>query len=726
MTSPAVPVPSAKKKVVILGGGLGSLVTAYELTATPELRARHEVTVYQIGWRLGGKGASGRNQERQDRIEEHGLHVWFGFYDNAFKLIQDCYKELDRAPGQPLATWQEAFKGHDFVMLNEYYKDQWYHWPFNIPPNTDVAGSSSVLPSFWAMAEMAVEMLLVLLADLFSSRPEVAARLDQQYRPNWLERIAADIGGDLEGLLKHGFVAQFHALYDWIASRDHRPNQPVGESHHLFASILDELRKLAWPIVQPHLDDQKARVFWITLDTAVTFLVGIIDDEILTHGFDVINNENLNDWMIRHGANPELTVRNGPYARAIYDAAFSYQDGDVNTPNFEAGTALRGLLRIAFTYKGSFLYKMQAGMGDTIFGPFYEVLKRRGVTFKFFHCVQSIGLDAQDSAVASIQIMPQVDLTVEEYDPLIYVKGLLCWPSEPLWSQIQDGAALKAAGVNLEETCVPVPGKQPITLEAGKDFDLVVLGISIAALPAICNEWRERKPAWQTMFDKVKTVETQAFQLWFNQTLDEMGWKAPRPIWRPFSKGIPTPIWGTYVEPLDTYADMSHLIVRENWPQQYNLGSIAYFCGALPDKGNETQHDANERVKQNARAFLSTNIPYIWPKAGNPDDPTQPGVLNWSLLIDPLGRQGLGRLDAQFFRANITPTERYVLAVTGSTIYRLTPGGSGIDNLYLTGDWTRNGLNCGCVEATVMAGMECSRAMCGSPKTIVGETDNWL
>ena len=52
-------------------GGL----TAFELTATPELRARHSVTVYQLGWRLGGKGASGRNAGHGNRIEEHGLHV---------------------------------------------------------------------------------------------------------------------------------------------------------------------------------------------------------------------------------------------------------------------------------------------------------------------------------------------------------------------------------------------------------------------------------------------------------------------------------------------------------------------------------------------------------------------------------------------------------------------------------------------------------------------------
>ena len=48
-------------KVAILGGGVGGMTAAFELTATPELRERYDVTVYQLGWRLGGKGASGRN-----------------------------------------------------------------------------------------------------------------------------------------------------------------------------------------------------------------------------------------------------------------------------------------------------------------------------------------------------------------------------------------------------------------------------------------------------------------------------------------------------------------------------------------------------------------------------------------------------------------------------------------------------------------------------------------
>ncbi|HEX8152502.1 MAG TPA: NAD(P)-binding protein, partial [Thermoanaerobaculia bacterium] len=100
----------AKKRVAILGGGCGAMAAAYYLSNTPHLREHLEVTVYQLGWRLGGKGASGRNAAYHDRIEEHGLHVWGGFYYNAFHMVQDVFGELNRPPDCPLRTWTDTFE----------------------------------------------------------------------------------------------------------------------------------------------------------------------------------------------------------------------------------------------------------------------------------------------------------------------------------------------------------------------------------------------------------------------------------------------------------------------------------------------------------------------------------------------------------------------------------------------------------------------------------------
>ena len=70
--------------------------------------------------------------------------------------------------------------------------------------------------------------------------------------------------------------------------------------------------------------------------------------------------------------------------------AFAYEDGSEKKPNIEAGTMLRSFLKISLEFRGAIMYKMQAGMGDTIFAPFYLALKERGVKFEFFHKVEEL------------------------------------------------------------------------------------------------------------------------------------------------------------------------------------------------------------------------------------------------------------------------------------------------------------------------------------------------
>jgi len=63
---------TGRTRITILGGGTGALSAAFGLTERPDWGDRYEITVYQQGWRLGGKGASGRNPDVAQRIEEHG------------------------------------------------------------------------------------------------------------------------------------------------------------------------------------------------------------------------------------------------------------------------------------------------------------------------------------------------------------------------------------------------------------------------------------------------------------------------------------------------------------------------------------------------------------------------------------------------------------------------------------------------------------------------------
>ena len=106
-----------KVKVAVLGGGMGAMSAALALTEIDPKGEKYEITVHQLGWRLGGKTASGRNPKYGQRIEEHGLHIWSGAYDNAFTIMRIAFKALNRPPGDPLATIGDAFKRQNQFFL---------------------------------------------------------------------------------------------------------------------------------------------------------------------------------------------------------------------------------------------------------------------------------------------------------------------------------------------------------------------------------------------------------------------------------------------------------------------------------------------------------------------------------------------------------------------------------------------------------------------------------
>jgi uncharacterized protein with NAD-binding domain and iron-sulfur cluster len=105
--------PNGKIKIAIVGGGVGALTAAFELTEHSKIKELYDITVYTLGWRLGG--TVGRNEEEHWRAEEHGLHVWAGFYDNAFDLVQRCYSGL----GRPDFTWRNHFEGLNHLTIME-------------------------------------------------------------------------------------------------------------------------------------------------------------------------------------------------------------------------------------------------------------------------------------------------------------------------------------------------------------------------------------------------------------------------------------------------------------------------------------------------------------------------------------------------------------------------------------------------------------------------------
>ena len=55
---------------------------------------------------------------------------------------------------------------------------------------------------------------------------------------------------------------------------------------------------------------------------------------------------------------------NSRFITGIYDLVFAYEEGDRKRPALAAGVALRGALRMFFTYRGAMFWRMRSGMGD--------------------------------------------------------------------------------------------------------------------------------------------------------------------------------------------------------------------------------------------------------------------------------------------------------------------------------------------------------------------------
>jgi uncharacterized protein with NAD-binding domain and iron-sulfur cluster len=702
-----------KQRVAILGGGVGAITAAWALTNLPNAKDRFDITIYSLGWRLGGKGASGRNAEYGQRIEEHGLHIWMGFYDNAFRAMQQCYGELNRPPTCPVRTWTDAFVRHDNIVLYEFANRRWRDWAITVPTLPGTPGTDRK-PS--AVRDL-FEALLKWMHDTMTGPMHEAAvvtMLDKwrdQGRPGWVESELLALEGWVLGRGSHApghmawLISDLHAAVEQasaIAARSEEDVEPL--LGHLEAFI-GRLAALAHDFIEAH---DEIRRLWVLMDLGVAVARGIIKDGVLTHGFDRISGVDFREWIHNHGASQETKACS--VVRTMYDLCFAYVEGELDRPNMDAAVFLRTIMLMGFTFRGSFMYRMSAGMGDIVFAPYYEALKQRGVKFEFFQRVTSLGLSPDRSAVASITIDRQVALKkgIAEYQPFVNVKGLPCWPSTPLFDQIENGDALAASGQSLESSWCTWPAAETRVLRQGEHFDKVILGISVGALSDICGELIEANQSWKNMCANVLTVETQGVQLWLKAPLADLGWVGPPSV------------AGTYAEPLDTWCDMSDLLAREDWPPEAPPQAIMYLCGPLrhmiPGQlAPEWPRIRHQQVLNVARTWVQSHTGVCLPKSAGAHNPS--GLdLKW--LHAPTKPHN--PLLDQYLRANIDPSERYVLSVAGSSSSRIRGSESGFSNLALAGDWVWTPINAGCVEAATMGGLDAARAISGDDIHVFG------
>jgi uncharacterized protein with NAD-binding domain and iron-sulfur cluster len=716
----------ARKKVAILGSGAAAMAAASEITSTPDWNEHFDVTIYTLGWRMGGKGASGRNADRAQRIEEHGLHVWLGFYDNAFRVIKRIYEENARPIDAPLATWRSAFTPIGSVLnVERVATPKHRHWTFHhmqVPCDREEPGVGDEIPdvhdamklawrmfSEWLHGEVPFEVVDVAMPDSgpawTSNRRRSTTRDDS--RPHghlWPHHAARDA------------LRLARAVHEALRSLPPSGSHAGAGTHRSIIESLESLRELLRRTFARWLGRHDyVRTLLVYAEFLSASLLGAIRDGVVEHDWDAIDDYEWWEWLSRNGC--DEVVKDSAIVRALYDFIFAYPCGDRSHPSCSAATMMRLVTRLWISYRGSMFWKMNAGMGDTIFAPMYEVLKKRGVRIEFFRKVVDLEPDDYGERIERIRIERQVELVSgREYQPLVDVKGLPCWPSEPLWDQIRDGGAiatrLREQGVTLESAWCHQRVGEPDVLTLGRDFDVVVLGIPVGALPAISQKLAYVDSRYREMLESVPTVETVASQVWLQPTLRSLGWQWP-----------PTLSAGGNA-PLDTYADMAHLLPVEDWSGPSVPQDLAYFCGVwecpakAPLEDPEYPRRSQARAHRTAVAQYRDEMPPYWPQA---KAPAGGAATDWDLLHAPNDVHGEERFAYQYWRANVSPDQRYTLALPGLNRVRLVTNETRFGNLLLAGDWTLNGLNAGTVEGSVMSGLQAAREICGRPKTIYGE-----
>jgi len=736
--------PSVRKRVAILGGGPAALSTAYQLTSRePDT---YDITIYEMSWRLGGKTASGRGE--YDRIEEHGLHVLFGAYHNAFDLMMDCYDRLAEdkaAAGQHVHRhFFDAVEPRHFGVIGEDdvpVEEAWLPWYLQFPSNPSVPGDRP-LPTLRDLLLTLLQLVVHILVGAFGLRRfQASFRWITGYKRKLPRKSAVRLPRNDKPQpapvpTYHGSAITRFAF--WMVRRVMDEATFPGR---LFRWTIWTLHTLLKRTPPPHTQA------WTVLDFSFAVLKGMI-----AHGFlvsdkrkrtdprgkdpgsgwgyyDRIDQLDFRHWLAIYDADPHTLE--SPFVRIVYDAAFSYEDGGLEVDkdarmlneSMGAGTVLRIMMLMGFTYKHAMYFKMRGGMGDIISGPLYEVLKRRGVKFQFFHRVRALrpGKDRQGrDVITGVEIDKLVRLKPgHEYRPVRWRRGLLTWPSQPHPEDIDPDWYQAASEA---EKSYLLPERPPAERFTLTEFDKLIFAIPVACIPYVCQDLvaagDQSKPAFdpkrQHFFrtQTLGTVQTVALQIWFRPSLEGMGWPQSPPL------------LSLFFDPLNTWCDMSQTLPREGWPPGLRPGTVAYFCGPLPHRWKlptpeelprwspadfQRLHDRLKQQADRATADLIGTMDQLVPNVcASSSDPDR--SFNFGLILDPQRRQGDERLLSCHQQPNFEPSARCTLALPGQTEWRIRAGVTGYVNLVVAGDWTRNGLHAACFEGAVVSGIYAARA----------------
>jgi uncharacterized protein with NAD-binding domain and iron-sulfur cluster len=708
---PTAAEPRRRVRVAIIGGGCAGMTAAWYLSQQPGF----DMSVYEGSWRLGGKGASGRAPD--GRILEHGLHVWLGFYENAFGMIRECYREVEtrgwgphqQDPEQRLAhgSFDEAFCQEPHIGVFGRSSEEDVVWSGLLPPEKGLPGdpidaetnpftlASYLLRSVHLLKTLMLSVIAHPTEDVpGGARPESRSALDEVIDLNSSlhplrspELLIQSIAGRVRDGTLTVAAAMLQAatiLEKVLQDFTHSP-LVVDSALRLMKALAAQARKQLRDVVAI---DEKLRWKTEIIDIVMTIAVGLYRDRVLLgeRGLDALNDLDYREWLLKHGATK--TSVKSRFITGIYDLVFAYEKGDRRKPKLAAGVALRGALRMFFSYRGAMFWRMRSGMGDAVFAPLYKVMMTRGVRFHFFHELSGMTLDRTADGrrfVTELRFRAPRNGKRIEHPGSAALDHFGCWP--------ESGRVLLSA----------VRGStEPLALRMEQDFDAVIFAAGfdrfaqlVAGDDGSTNGLADPPAAWRTaVATSQQTVATKAAQVWLARDLEALGWFR--------GSGIVSALGFSF----DTWADMTHTLPSERaWraaigrspsakgddkaAKAAEARSVAYFCGVLSEEEIKRNQHTEEALRESL-AGLFGDMSRLWPRLS----------------------RGVPVL-ARHVQGNVAGSDRYSLSLPGTIRDRLSPLDPSVLNMTVAGDWTACGLDAGCVEAAVMSGMLAAHALTG-------------
>jgi uncharacterized protein with NAD-binding domain and iron-sulfur cluster len=209
--------------------------------------------------------------DNNGRIEEHGLHIWFGSYRNAVAMMRLCYAELARPSGEPLSRFDCAFQGQGRFLLKEKVDGDWRDWVLDMPERP--------APVHEATAESLLQQLVGCVISECQSIPRFAQLRLSDVPDDGRRQSARAIRAVLGPMSTAHTIG--HMLDALAARHALKGGTSNGEDLDLLSELLRLLARALWVLIGIFVPQYDwPRHVWVLSYLAITALRGMIDDRL--------------------------------------------------------------------------------------------------------------------------------------------------------------------------------------------------------------------------------------------------------------------------------------------------------------------------------------------------------------------------------------------------------------------------------------------------------------